>query len=435
MNKITFFIETYGCQMNIADSSNLKKLLFANGFIEETFFSENTNIVILNTCSVRHSAENRIYGRLGHYKKLKENNTFLLILTGCMAEKEKDSIFKSFPYVDYVIGTHHLNIIPDLIKDSKKNKVYSGFDDYKFSVSAPDSDYPFRAFVNIIHGCSNFCSYCIVPYVRGKEISRNPDEIIDDIKQLIDSNVKEIVLLGQNVNSYGKDAGFISFAELLKRIDKIDGLSRLKFITSHPRDFSYELIDVLAELEHLSHDIHLPLQSGSDKVLALMNRGYTFKEYFQKVDYLRKKLDNPRLSTDLLVGFPGEEQDDYEKILDAVNKIRFDEAYMYKYSKRKGTQAFLIKETLSAHEKQSRLSKLIETQIKITIEKLKERIGMRDTILIESKSKNSKNEFIGSSSKGYFVVFEPLKQVSIGSFINVEISGVSGHTLKGRVIE
>lgn len=419
--------------MNLADSTRLKNLLIQNNFKEETNFSHNTDIVIINTCSVRHSAENRIYGRLGHYKKLKETNNFILILIGCMAEKEKSAILKKANHIDYIVGTHNINIIPDLIKGTMDGNVHTGFGSYKFANSAPDEKHPFRAFVNIIHGCSNFCSYCIVPYVRGKEISRPPDEITDDIKKLIDKGVKEIVLLGQNVNSYGNDSDFIPFNELLLKIDKINGLKRLKFLTSHPKDFSFKLIDTLSDLETLCHDIHLPLQSGSDNVLKLMNRKYTFSDYLSKIERLRMKLNNPRITTDLLVGFPEETENDYKETLKAIQMIEFDSAYMYKYSPRKGTEAYKHEENISQKEKQNRLSTLIEIQNNITTKKCFKQIDTNDKVLIESISRNNEKEFRGISSRGWCVVFHPNGN-KLGDIIDVKITGVSGQTLKGVLV-
>ncbi len=433
MKNRTFFIETYGCQMNVADSTRLANLLVQKGFIRKTEFSEKVGAVIINTCSVRHSAENRIYGRLGHYKNLKQKKNFTLIVMGCMAEKEKSALLKSAPHVDYVIGTHYENIIPEILTNPVPESVHTGFEDYTFTPPAPDEKFAFRAFVSIIHGCSNYCSYCIVPYVRGNEISRPPHEILTDIKSLVQAGVKEIVLLGQNVNSYGIDSGFISFGELLKRVDNINGLERLRFVTSHPKDFTFELIDILANLKTLCKDIHLPLQSASDKVLKLMSRGYSFDDYFKKIEYLNKKLDTPRITTDLLVGFPGEDENDYLKTINAVKKIRYDNAFMYKYSPRRGTKAFEIEESISSQEKQNRLANLIKIQNNITKEKLKLRVNSVQDVLIESVSKQSENELKGISGNGYAVVFNASNSKP-GQIVKVKITGVQGQTLKGKLI-
>ncbi len=429
----TFFVETYGCQMNVSDSTALKALLVQHGYEEMPEFNPQTGVVIINTCSVRHSAENRIYGRLGHYKRLKQEYDFILVVMGCMAEKENTALIEEYPFIDLVVGTHHATMLPVLIEEAAFGKAHSGFDGYSFPSSAPDEKYPFRAYVNIIHGCSNFCSYCIVPHVRGSEISRPPDEIIQDIERLIGKGVKEVVLLGQNVNSYGLDNGSISFAQLLTRIDRIDGLKRLKFITSHPKDFSFELIDTLGDLKTLSRDIHLPIQSGSDNVLKAMNRKYTYQEYLEKIERLRKKLSHPRITTDLLVGFPGETEKDYQETLNAVQTIRYDNAFMYKYSPRKGTSAYRLKEEISAKEKQERLSQLIEIQNKITLEKTAEQVNNIEEVLIESVSRNADSEYRGVTKRGNVVVFNP-KNSQVSDIVTVKIMGVSGQTLKGEII-
>mgnify|MGYP001573784487 CR=1 FL=1 len=433
MKTMSFFIETYGCQMNVADSSGLARLLELNGLKFNDSFTPDTDVVIINTCSVRHSAENRIYGRLGYYKNLKQKQSFILILTGCMAEKEKQNILKIAPHIDFVVGTHNQKLIPGLIKNSSNENVFTGFGNYSFTSSVSDEKFPFRAFVTIIHGCSNFCTYCIVPYVRGREISRNPEEIVSDIENLVKNGVKEIVLLGQNVNSYGINEGHINFSELLKRVDNIPGLKRLRFITSHPKDFSFELIDTLAELKTLCHDIHLPLQSASNKILKLMNRKYTFENYYSKIKYLREKIDSPRITTDLLVGFPGEDEYDYSGTIQAIKDIRFDSAFMYKYSPREGTDAFNIKEEISDEEKQNRLANLINIQNNITEQNLKNRINSIERVLIETVSKNNEREYKGVSGKGYAVVFETENNVP-GDIVKVKITGVKGQTLKGKLV-
>jgi tRNA-2-methylthio-N6-dimethylallyladenosine synthase len=431
----SFFIETYGCQMNLSDSGRLKDMLTKSGISEDKSFSAQTDAVIINTCSVRHSAENRIYGRLGRYKKLKESSDFVLILMGCMAEKDNEDVFKYAPHVDYVVGTHHMNIIPELIlNDTTSKKSFSGFGEYTFSASVADDKYKSRAFVNIIHGCSNFCSYCIVPHVRGAEISRNPEDIVDDIKRLVDEGIKEAVLLGQNVNSYGLDCNYINFAELLIKISKETSLKRLKFMTSHPKDFSFDLIDTIADTPLVCHDIHLPLQSASDSVLKLMNRKYTFTDYMSKLEYLNKKLDNPRITTDLLVGFPGETQSDFEETLNAVKNIRYHNAFMYKYSRREGTKACDFIEKITSDEKQKRLQELILVQNKITLEKYFEQVNTVDDVLIESQSKNDKNELRGTSSRGFGVVVDK-KGLSINTLVKVKITQAKGHTLKGEILK
>ncbi len=427
-----FFIETYGCQMNISDSNDLCTLLKKSGFIEVSKADE-ASIILINTCSVRGSAEQRVYGRLSEYKSLKKKRDFILILLGCMAIND-NYILEKYPFIDYIIGTYHIRKIPEILKaENIENKIYNDFSDFHFSENNKDQKEPFKAFIPIIHGCNNFCSYCIVPHTRGREISRPSDEILENVKNLTNAEVVEIILLGQNVNSYGQDSDDISFRELLIKLNDIDKLKRIRFITSHPKDFSFELIDTIAELDKVCNHIHLPIQSANNRILKLMNRNYTYEDYYSKIEYVRKKLPNPSITTDILVGFPGETDTEYKETIDKITDIQFDEAFMYKYNTRPLTKANFFEETITEEEKNERLTNLIKTQLEITKKINNSYIGEKETILLENVSKKNKNELKGKTERNKNVVVQASPE-EIGNFIPVELTSLNGNTFIGKKI-
>ncbi len=324
------YIQTFGCQMNVHDSEQMAALLAGIGY-KTTDNKKLADLILLNTCSIREKAAQKVFSELGRLVKLKEQKPALIIgVGGCLAQHFGDRIFKRAEQVDLVFGTHSIHLLPQLISSLQKEKrKITQIDFYRtlnsIGVFAPPPKGSVSAFVTIMQGCNNFCAYCVVPYLRGPEMSRSPEDIIEEIKKMTDCGVKEVTLLGQNVNSYGNNLGsYLSFASLIKRIGKVEGIERIRFTTSNPKDLSEELINCFAEEEKLCEHIHLPVQSGSNRVLALMNRGYTVEEYRAKVDRLRSVCPQISITSDIIVGFPGEGQNDYQETIDMMEKIRFD---------------------------------------------------------------------------------------------------------------
>ncbi|HOJ50222.1 MAG TPA: tRNA (N6-isopentenyl adenosine(37)-C2)-methylthiotransferase MiaB [Spirochaetota bacterium] len=432
MQGLKFYIETYGCQMNISDSAYLKDILINKG-LRESDSLENADIIFVNTCSVRRSAEERLEGRLAYYSQIKKNNNLKIFVIGCYAQKEKDNIKKRFPAVDFVVGTRNITKISKIINAPLNEYIFTDMETPEYIEPSIDPFNKYRGFVSIIRGCSNFCSYCIVPYTRGPEYSLNSKKIIDDIKKLVDKGIKEVFLLGQNVNSYGLDTGDIKFYQLLEKINNIDGVKRIRFLTSHPKDFSNELIEAIASLDKVVKQVHLPLQSASDKVLSMMNRKYNYKHYFSIVENLRKRLPMISITTDILVGFPGEDEKDFLETYDAVKEIEFDKAFMFMYSPREGTASYNLEETLSIDEKKERLKKIIEIQNKITVEKLKRFIGTFSSVFIENINKKNNGVF-GITDYGLNIILKDFN-LQQGQITNVKIESLSGHTLIGKDIK
>ncbi len=431
----SFFIETYGCQMNIADSNDIRHMLVENGF-KDSDDLDSADIIIINTCSVRATAEQRIRGRLGYFKKLKREKNRIVVLTGCVAERLSEQLLYEFPDLDIVLGTHFksnfVSAINTYIKDNER-KSYTGFHGYSFVDSHEDKEQNFRAYVPVIHGCNNFCSYCIVPYTRGREISRSSGDIIRNIKKLVEKGVKEVVLLGQNVNSYGKDRGDVSFSQLLSKVSTLTDVERIRFITSHPKDFTKELAEIIAYDDKVCKYLHLPFQSASDKVLKAMGRNYTFKSYMDNIDYMRKLFPNIALSTDVLVGFPTENDDDYRMTLEAIKKIQFDTAFMFKYSVREGTKASKGEDSVPEKVKLERLQEIIYTQNNITKSVNKKRIGMVEKVLFDYKAKNNTNGYIGKTDSFKNVVVDSESSI-IGNIENVKLDSLSGNTFIGKIV-
>ena len=437
MNK-TFYIETFGCQMNKGDSELMKVSLERNGFSPAPDI-KSADICIFNTCSVRQNAEDRAIARIEEERNSRLHKNRVIVLTGCMAQRIGDDII-SRGLADLAIGPYQApgcgEIVKEYLSGSKKT-LYSSQEAEDFTARIHDDlvknkdVHPWHKWVTITHGCENFCSYCIVPYVRGKLISFSSDRIIKYIKDLAEEGIIEISLLGQNVNQYGHDSGDIPFYKLLEKTALIKGIKKINFLTSHPMDFSPEIIGVIRDHENISRGIHLPLQSGSDRILEAMNRKYTLAHYYRIVDELTKELPEFALSTDLITGFPGESEKDFEDTLHAVEKIRFDEAFMYSYSPRSGTPAAEMTELLSRDEKIARLNKLITLQRKISLEKLRSRIDKKEIVIAEKISKRSNEEIMGKTRLMHPVVFKGGPEL-IGREICIEIRGVKGSTLVGE---
>ena len=437
-NKLTYSIDTMGCQMNENDSSKYAGILESMGF--EKSNQEKANLILFNTCCVRENAENTLFGRLGYLKsrKKKEENLYIVVV-GCMTQQKHilEKIRKSYPYVDIVLGTNSMSIFPQklykAIFENKKSYEYNEETQIIEEVPIRFED-KYKASISIIYGCNNFCSYCIVPYVRGRERSRNPEDILEDIRRLAKKGYKEIMLLGQNVNSYGNDFKNIdyNFPKLLREIEKIDGIEIIRFMSPHPKDFSDELIEVIRDSKKIARQIHLPLQSGSTKILKEMNRKYTKKDYLKIVEKLRKADSTLSISTDIIVGFPGETEKDFEETLDVVKRVGFDQIYMFIYSKRTGTKGAMLEDKTPQEEKVKRLEKLKKIYEENLPKLNKKMIGKSYKVLVEGKSKNNPNLYTGRTSQNKVVIFKA-DDTCIGKIVNVKIESEHLWYLKGKI--
>ena len=451
-----YFFETYGCQMNEAESYSMEQLLLKQGW-KESESADKADLIIINTCSVRITAENRVLGRLGFYSALKKKRRFFVLLIGCMAERLYEDIQKTYPLIDYVVGMFERHLLPLIFEEIEKRleeKDFKGEEKLLSNVEEkPKSGYffapfsyhegAFQSFVPIMNGCNNFCTYCIVPYVRGRETSRPVQDILDEVGQLSLRGVKEITLLGQNVNSYRgqtKDGKIIDFPTLLYLIDKeaskADQIKWIRFVSSHPKDMSNELIDAVAHLDRLCKAVHLPVQHGSDVVLERMNRRYTASHYISKIEYLRKKIPEVSLTADILMGFPGETEEDVKLTLDLMKKVEFDSAFMYHYNPREGTVAYNFPDRIEEKVKLERLQRVIDLQLAITRKKMLSKVGKEAIILLESVSRNDSNELFGHTEANEMAVVEGLSNVSlIGQFVKVKIKELKGKTFRCEALE
>ncbi|MDD5343420.1 MAG: tRNA (N6-isopentenyl adenosine(37)-C2)-methylthiotransferase MiaB [Smithella sp.] len=433
------YIQTFGCQMNVHDSEQMAALLAGGGY-KLTDNIRLADLILLNTCSIREKAAHKVYSTLGRLVKIKKNNPELIIgVGGCLAQHLGTKFHKKFSHLDFVFGTHNIHRLPQLVDIIRENREkITEIDFYKslnsINIFAPPRTGAVSAFVTIMQGCNNFCAYCVVPYLRGPEMSRASDDILEEIIKLADHGIKEVILLGQNVNSYGKTLGDgLNFAALIKKIGKISGIERIRFTTSHPRDLSDELIRCFAEEEKLCDHIHLPVQSGSNRILTLMNRGYTVEEYMRKVDHLRKLSSRISITSDIIVGFPGETQNDYQETIDMMEKIRFDSTFSFKYSERKGTGAQKLEGKIEECEGLRRLKQLQMLQDQHTLEKNIALENTKQEILVEGRSKNSESDLMGRTGSWKIVNFEGELEL-IGKMVNVKISKAYLHSLRGKMI-
>lgn len=490
---MTFFFETYGCQMNKAESSAVEQLLLARGWAASDS-EETADLIIINTCSVRETAESRIRGRLGRYTALRKQrekggtSPFVLTVTGCMAERLKDKLQQDFPVVDYVIGNFEKKRYADIafsmearggktsplfspkIKDAAASAAKSSppevrsVKEFSATVNPGGEDFPdkpvysfaplslepgaFQAFVPIMHGCNNFCTYCIVPYVRGREISRPVEEIIKELDMLSERNVREITLLGQNVNSY-RHAGYagqngqapqmhggtIDFPALLERIAShlqktSSSIEWVRFMSSHPKDFSDALIRVIRDYPVICRHIHLPVQHGSSRILQKMNRRYSRENYLDLVARIRAELPDVSLTSDILIGFPGETEDDFKQTLSLMEQVRYEAAFMYYYNPREGTPACTYPDQVPLEEKKRRLDEIIRVQQRITKEEITKRLGTTVKVLAESPSRDNKAELLGHTEQDGRVVFAADESVK-GTFVKVRLESIQGNTFRG----
>jgi tRNA-2-methylthio-N6-dimethylallyladenosine synthase len=444
----TYHIVTFGCQMNSRDSEKISGILKQIGYVETD--TEDADFVIYNTCTVRENANNRVYGRLGHLGTLKKKRPGMLIaLCGCMMQENTtvEKIKESYRFVDIIFGTHNIFKLAELIKIRLDNEETGGkqsdlmvvdlWKDTDMIVENLPNDrkYPFKAGVNIIFGCNNFCSYCIVPYVRGRERSRNPQDIIEEVKKLASEGVIEVMLLGQNVNSYGKNLNPpMSFAKLLSEIEKIEGIERIRFMTSHPKDLSQELIDVMGASKKICKHLHLPLQSGSSRLLKIMNRRYTKEDYLDLVERIRKAVPDISLTTDIIVGFPGETEEDFLETLDVVKKVRFDNAFTFLYSKRTGTPAAIMENQVEEKVAKERFDRLL-AEIQNSAAKSSSRYEHTiQDVLVEEVNTQDENLLTGRLSNNMLVHFAGDKSL-IGKLIPVYLEESKGFYYIGSQVK
>ncbi len=450
------YINTIGCQMNVYDSEQIEKMLRPLGY-ETVSGPDEADAVIVNTCAIREKAEQKVFSFIGRLAELKRKKPDLLIgVGGCVAQQEGADILKRMPCVDFIFGTSSIIRLPGIIEKVLSSGrpvvdtgVSEGVDEFGFEADGSEEGKVSR-FVTIMQGCDNFCTYCVVPYVRGREYSRPPGKIIDEINHLVHTGAREITLLGQNVNSYGKKEGMCSFPELLARIDEIKGLFRIRFTTSHPKDLSDDLIHAFAALEKLCDHIHLPVQAGSDKVLKQMNRKYTQTRYLEKVDQLRKVCPDIAITSDIIVGFPGETRKDFDDTLDLLRKVEFDGLFAFKYSDRPNAPAGRFKNKVSEQEKKDRLQEVLDLQEQYTIKKNQNLIGATEPVLVDGLSKmqdqnKTKNtdcpvQWTGRTTSNKIVNFVVDKgwpfrdKISMGSIVNIRIEKAFSHSLLGKPV-
>ena len=436
---LTYSITTFGCQMNSCDSEKISGILKQIGYIETD--TEDADFVLYNTCTVRENANNRVYGRLGYLGKLKKSNPGMIIaLCGCMMQEDTavEKIKTSYRFVDIIFGTHNIFKLAELLQiriDSKRMVLDLWKDTDMIVENLPnDRKYSFKAGVNIMFGCNNFCSYCIVPYVRGRERSRNPQDILEEIKGLAADGVVEIMLLGQNVNSYGKNLEKpISFAGLLTEIEKIDGIERVRFMTSHPKDLSDELIEVMGKSKKICKHLHLPIQSGSTRLLKLMNRNYTKETYLELVDKIRAAVPDISLTTDIIVGFPGETEEDFLETMDVVRKVRYDTAFTFLYSKRTGTPAATMEDQVPEKVVMERFDRLLKEIQSGSANASDKDVHTYQKILVEEVNTQDPNLLTGRLSNNMLVHFSGDHSL-IGKIVEVYLEESKGFYYMGKIL-
>lgn len=447
---LKYTILTMGCQLNENDSEKLCGMLEKMGYTK-TEKQNDADLALFNTCCVRENAEDKLFGKLGELKRLKEQKGIIIAIGGCMMQEKHitDKIKESYPFVDILFGTHTLHKFPEdlykVIEEKRKLEDILDIDGKIYEGLPIKRDSKIKASVTIMNGCNNFCSYCIVPYVRGRERSRQPRDIIEEVKKLAKEGYKEITLLGQNVNSYlrvereknipfEEYQGVNSFATLLRTINKIDGIERIRFISPHPKDFTDDVIEAIADCEKVCKLVHLPLQSGNTKVLKEMNRKYTKEQYLNLVEKMKNKIPNLTLSTDIIVGFPGETDEEFEDTLEVVEKVRFEQVYMFIYSRRVGTPGDKMQNQIPEdikHKRFDKLKALVESQIE---ENNKKYIGTTQKILVEGESKNNSNMQSGRTESNKVVIFEGSKEL-IDKIINIKIISQHMWYLKGEILK
>lgn len=441
MGEKKFYLQTYGCQMNVYDSGRIAQLLMARNYLQVEDPSQ-ADLILVNTCSVREKPERKVYSALGRFRSLKKRNPKLIIgVAGCVAQQEGEGLLERIPFLDFVLGTKELRRIPEMLESletsgTRLSAVELGgrVDPYAGLPLCPSQGRA-TAFVSIMQGCDNYCSFCIVPFLRGREVSRPMQDILDEIRTLTARGVKEVTLLGQNVNSYGNQASCAGgFVNLLEAVQAISGVERIRFTTSHPKDLSPGLIQAFGRLSKLCEHIHLPLQSGSDRVLKSMNRGYTSQEYWEKISELRRACPEISITTDLIVGFPGEEEGDFQSTLEMIEKAQFDEIYSFRYSDRPHTRASLFQEKVAEAIKQRRLMELQGLQREITYRRNRTWEGREVEVLVEGRSKARAEEGAGRTCTNRIVIF-PWASSRVGDLVQLRIREAMPHSLRGEPIK
>jgi tRNA-2-methylthio-N6-dimethylallyladenosine synthase len=429
-----FVIENFGCQMNDHDMERMREFLIENG-LTYVHDAQEADVVIVNTCCVREKAEQKFYSRMGRLRALKEKRGTILGVTGCIAQLEKKSILKRIPFIDFALGPSNIHRINKAVEEATKGLLFFDFTengcDTALLVKPIDTLSPVKTYVTIMKGCDNFCSYCVVPYVRGRESSRESKEVISEIKGLAERGTKEVTLLGQNVNSYNKNRQDISFPELLREINDVDGIERIRFVTSHPKDLSPALIDCFASLDKLCEAIHLPFQSGSDKILTLMNRGYVKTDYRNKIAALRERCPDIAITADCIVGFPGEDEKDFLDTMDLIEEIQFDNIFSFAYSPRKFTGAATLPGSVARDIAMERLQHFQQVQKSITIAKNRQMEGKRVEVLVEDISKNSEEELTGRTRTSKIVNFKGTRDM-INNLVEVDVIKGYANSLRGE---
>ncbi len=431
-----YYILTMGCQLNENDSEKLIGIMEEMGYSKSEDI-KNADLYVINTCCVRENAEEKLFGKLGELKKIKENKNIIIAIGGCMMQEEHitEKIKKSYPFVDVVFGTHTLHKFPEdlyiAITKNKKVKDVIDIDGEIYEGLPVKRSSNKQASVIIMYGCNNFCSYCIVPYVRGRERSRKPEDILNEIKELAKEGYREITLLGQNVNSY-KGGENYNFANLLEDVDKIEGIEVIRFVSPHPKDFTDDVIDVISKSKKISRLIHVPLQSGSTNVLKEMNRKYTKEQYLDLIKRIRDKIPDVVFSTDIIVGFPGETEEDYEDTIDVVKQVNFEQIFMFIYSRRVGTRADKMENQIPEEIKHKRFDRLKQVFEESVEENNKKYVGTTQKILVEGHSKNNKDMLTGRTDTNKVVIFEGPEEL-IGKIINIKIISEHKWYLKGEV--
>ncbi len=436
---LKYFILTMGCQLNENDSEKICGMIEKMGY-NKTNTLEEADLVVFNTCCVRENAEDKLFGKLGEVKKIKEKRGTIIAIGGCMMQEKhiQEKLRKSYPFFDLIFGTHTLHKFPEdlykVILEEKRIEDILDIDGEVIEGLPIKRNDKIKASVTIMNGCNNFCTYCIVPYVRGRERSRDPEDIINEVKQLSEEGYKEVTLLGQNVNSYkgNGNLGIYKFSELLREINKIEKIERIRFVSPHPKDFTDDVIDAIRDCQKVCKIIHLPLQSGSSRVLKTMNRKYTKEQYLNLVEKMKAKIPDVEFSTDIIVGFPGETQADFEDTLDVVKKVCFEQVFMFIYSRRVGTPADKMENQVPEeikHERFNRLKALVESQIELNNKKY---IGTQQNVLVEGKSKTNSNILTGRTDTNKVVNFEG-EETLIGNIVKMNIISEHMWYLKGEI--
>ena len=438
LQKKRAFIGVYGCQMNISDAERMEGQLATLGY-ERTEDMARADLILLNTCCVRETAEDKVYGKIGEIKHIKRANPALIFgITGCMAQKEGEALIRRAPHIDFVLGTnkvHELKATVRRLESARRGPVVDVLlGDAPLPENVPiERTGRLSAWVPIMYGCNNFCTYCIVPYVRGHEHSRRPEDVVREVEEAAAQGFKEITLLGQNVNSYGKDHKIASFAELLLMVDAVKGVERVRYMTSHPKDLSDAVIDAVRQGRHICPHFHLPVQHGSDRILRAMNRVYRKDAYRSLVERIRAAVPDASLTTDLIVGFPGETEEDFEELLDFLREIRYDAAYTFLYSKRSGTPAATMEAQVEDSVKKERLHRLMEVQNEISLEKNAALKGTVQEVLAEGPSRTDEDVWTGRTGTNKIVLWRKKGQETEGDIVRVRITQPQTWVLKGEL--